>query len=559
MAIGTLAYKIMADHRGFMKNTIATRKELQQSKRLFEATKSPVKKYGEAVDRLAGLHRKGTISTKTFNSALAKQRKAMMDNVTGANTLVGKIGRLVIAYAGFSALKGMVGLAKSAQQDRVAIEAMTGSVERAKTLLDDISEFSTVTPFEPGELRQAARQLLAFSVSADDVLPTLKTMGDLSAGTGRNIGEFINILGKVKDQGKISAETLNEFGLRSVPLTRALAETMGVASGEVRKLASQGKVGFPEMMKALQHLTSEGELFGGAMERQSKTLAGQLSTLTGNVKILASSIGNILVPPITDLVGYGNQVLGWIQKINPETVQWIVKITAMAGGIVLSVLAIGKLIAIGKSLVVTIMAIRSAIITTLAFSGPAGWAQLAVGAAVAAGSIYAVNRLLSGTNKELEEAGKNAKETTKATKALADAGVSSKQLEDQKKLVDEGKRLTESLRTPAEVLKDKIANMNKLVKAGAITWDIYRRGITKARKELDPMKDKLKEASKEKQDFSSIAAFSQKAFDIRFGSKKPEPSKEEKELLAESKKHTSILDRIALKEPPRVIERTVDL
>jgi hypothetical protein len=57
------------------------------------------------------------------------------------------------------------------------------------------------------------------------------------------------------------------------------------------------------------------------------------------------------------------------------------------------------------------------------------------------------------------------------------------ELENLKKAADlreEGKQLTESLRTPGEVLRDEVTKLREMLKAGVISDDTFRRGVLKA-------------------------------------------------------------------------------
>ena len=248
-------------------------------------------------------------NTGRFQKGMKGSTKAVKSfgrAINAAKLQIAGFAGLLGVSGGFAGLGFAVKLAADAEQARVAIANMLKSMAKAKKLIAEIDKFSAVTPFEPGELRESAQKLLAFSVPLRDILPMMKTLGDLSAGTNRRMIEFVNIIGKVKDRGKLSAETLNEFGLRSVPLTAALVKTMGglsentnEARGQIQKLAAAGKVGFADMMKALQSLTTQGGLFGGAMEKQSRTLTGRFSTLTGNIKLFGEAIGEQIIPALT--------------------------------------------------------------------------------------------------------------------------------------------------------------------------------------------------------------------------------------------------------------------
>lgn len=48
--------------------------------------------------------------------------------------------------------------------------------------MSELSEFASKTPFELQGVRENAKQLLAMGVSTQELLPTLKSLGDVSAG-----------------------------------------------------------------------------------------------------------------------------------------------------------------------------------------------------------------------------------------------------------------------------------------------------------------------------------------------------------------------------------------
>ena len=59
---------------------------------------------------------------------------------------------------------------------------MLGSAEASEKLLAELSDFASKTPFELQGIRENAKQLLAMGVSTNELLPTLKSLGDVSAG-----------------------------------------------------------------------------------------------------------------------------------------------------------------------------------------------------------------------------------------------------------------------------------------------------------------------------------------------------------------------------------------
>lgn len=70
-----------------------------------------------------------------------------------------------------------------------------------------------------------------------------------------------------------------------------LAKQFGVAESKVKELVEAGKVGFPKCRSVIENLTNEGGKFGGLMEAQTKTIAGQISNIEDALQMMFNEIG----------------------------------------------------------------------------------------------------------------------------------------------------------------------------------------------------------------------------------------------------------------------------
>lgn len=231
-----------------------------------------------------------------------KQTSMMGGVVSGVMSKINPyLSAMAIAAAALGALTWGTKLAAEAESAHVAFTTLLGSAEQATELMTQLQEFAASTPFQLDELVEGGRKLTAFGVAAGDVVPQMKMLGDLAAGIGAPIGELAEIYGKAKVAGRLMAEDINQLLGRGIPVVQALADTMGVSAGEIKKMVSEGKVGFPELQTALQHLTGEGSMFGGMMEKQSQTLNGLWSTFKDNVAAVMREFANdAIVPALKD-------------------------------------------------------------------------------------------------------------------------------------------------------------------------------------------------------------------------------------------------------------------
>ena len=108
------------------------------------------------------------------------------------------------------------------------------------------------TPFEFPELANATKRLVAYGLAETKVVDTMRRLGDVSAGLGIPMGELADVYGKIKTQGRVFMEDINQLSGRGIPIYKALASTLGVSEDKIRGMVSEGKIGFPEIETAFK-------------------------------------------------------------------------------------------------------------------------------------------------------------------------------------------------------------------------------------------------------------------------------------------------------------------
>lgn len=245
--------------------------------------------------------------------------------------LTGPIGLVTAALgaAGVAGSAGIIKLASDMESLDTQFKVLLGSASAASQMMDQINKFAAKTPFEQMELAKAAKQLLAYGEAQGDVIPTLRKLGDVSALSGARLEDLVNIYGKVRGQGKLTAETLDQFQERGIPIVAELAKHFGIAESEIRGMVSEGKVGFGDVQQAIASLTSEGGRFAGGMEELSKTTGGLWSTVTGNLKTLLAEFGKSIIGAfnLKDVLAGLGDWLGNLaenfQTIAGPTIEWL--------------------------------------------------------------------------------------------------------------------------------------------------------------------------------------------------------------------------------------------
>lgn len=228
-----------------------------------------------------------TISTEAQQQG-SQLDKAFSTPLKNIAKLAGGIG----AGVGLQQLtKQLINIRGEFQKLEVAFETMLGNKEQADTLMQQMIQTAATTPFDLTSVSNGAKQLLAYGIAAEDVNETLIRLGDIAAGLSIPLADLVYLYGTTRAQGRLYTQDLNQFTGRGIPMIGELAKQFGVAESEIREMVEAGKVGFPEVQKVIESLTDEGGKFGGLMEKQSKTLSGQISNLEDSFQQMFNEIG----------------------------------------------------------------------------------------------------------------------------------------------------------------------------------------------------------------------------------------------------------------------------
>jgi len=230
----------------------------------------------------------------------------------------GAIGPLA-AFAGAAGL-GLVGsriVSLGAQMEQTRISFTTflrGNKQAADGLINQLNQFANVTPFTNAKVIQASRTLLAFGMDANEILPTLKFLGDVSAGTGKDLSELGVIFGQIKGAGRLMGQDLLQLINAGFNPLQVISEKTGRSMADLKDDMSKGLISFDMVKQAFKDATSEGGLFFNLMQKQSQSLSGRWSTLVGKLEMIGITLGESAAGPLGNLVNLGIQVVEWFSN-----------------------------------------------------------------------------------------------------------------------------------------------------------------------------------------------------------------------------------------------------
>lgn len=209
----------------------------------------------------------------------------------------------------------IAGLGANAETTRLTFQTMLGSIERGDAMMARLDRFSNSTPYSGDQVNRAAKTLMAFGVKAGNVEETLRAIGDVAAGSGKDfnaLSALSAIYGKVFAKGKADSEALNQMIDAGIPIVEMLGEEFGVSGAQIYEMASKGEISAAAIQRAFQKMSGKGGVYAGMMEKMSGTITGLWGGIIGQLEYAGALIGESLEPITKSILNYFK---GWADTL----------------------------------------------------------------------------------------------------------------------------------------------------------------------------------------------------------------------------------------------------
>ncbi|MEG3040899.1 MAG: hypothetical protein RR891_02770 [Clostridium sp.] len=226
---------------------------------------------------IKGMSKEAQRASKQVTNMTNKFKKNVDEMVNKAAKIAG-IGAMI---GGGLAVKKGFGEAIDLEGYRLQLETATKDTAKAGEIMKYSIDLANKTPFEGGELVSGAAKLEAMGLSATKWLPKI---GDMAAATNKPFDQAIEAF---IDGQAGEMERLKEFGIKKVDIQKRANEMFAGVEviNQKGQIVNQEK--FNEAMVSIME-----EKFVGGMEKQSNSLKGIWSTVTGVTKsALAEMVG----------------------------------------------------------------------------------------------------------------------------------------------------------------------------------------------------------------------------------------------------------------------------
>ncbi|WP_144558539.1 peptidoglycan DD-metalloendopeptidase family protein [Shouchella miscanthi] len=242
-----------------------------------------------------------SISRSVIGGIVSPFREAT-NVVKGYATALGLLSTGALANTGMARLSAI-------ENAGVSLEVMLGDAEKADAFLDDVLTFARTTPFAFPDLAESARNLVAFGMETDKVVPTMQAIGDAAAGAGKG-SQGLNMIaaafGDLQITANASLDPIRRLEGNGVPALKILANQAGISVDEMQKKISSGSIestwAIESLVEGMQNGTDgvagETAAMAGLMERMKDTWTGSVDSLKSSISSTMATIMEPMKPHI---------------------------------------------------------------------------------------------------------------------------------------------------------------------------------------------------------------------------------------------------------------------
>jgi tape measure domain-containing protein len=250
--------------------------------------------------------------SKEYANALAFLNRKYGEVQTTQTGMMGQLKQMAAAYVGFHTVTKSIKLAIEIEDANVAFEVLTGSVNDAKVLFEQVRRFAAASPITFSNAAQATRTLMSFGVEAQRIQPILRMLSDVTGGNNERFKFLTLAFAQMSAAGRLMGQDLLQMINAGFNPLQQISKTTGESLIDLKKRMEDGGISADEVTKAFEAATAEGGMFNGMTERLAETMGGKLNIALSDLEKAGAAAGQAIAPLViamTDGFSESNSVL----------------------------------------------------------------------------------------------------------------------------------------------------------------------------------------------------------------------------------------------------------
>jgi tape measure domain-containing protein len=281
--------------------------ELRKLGRIVQDSVTPIDRYNRDIAILERAHNAGALSAKRHAEALEHlNQKYKQTPQQKTNPMVADLKSTLAQYAGlavaFRGIQTSMSLAATAESNKISLEVLTGSAEKARFLFEGFIALDRSSPLSRQDFSKAAQTLVGYGLAAEQTMPALRALSEVSIGNADRFQSLALAFGQVQANGRLMGQEVLQMVNAGFNPLQEISRTTGTSMLELKKQMENGAISSEMVADAFKSATSEGGRFFEMNERLKNSAAGQYAKMKSDVELLATEIGTNLLPAAKSLM-----------------------------------------------------------------------------------------------------------------------------------------------------------------------------------------------------------------------------------------------------------------
>jgi tape measure domain-containing protein len=263
-------------------------------------------------------------SMSANNANINSVSTSLSNMTTKVSSLFAGIGIALSATSFINFAKSAVQTSASLEQLSISFEVFTGSIEVADIMLAKLKDQALNSPMQFQDITKGAQILMQYGLTAEQVIPISKMLGDVSGGNADKFNRLALAFGQVNAAGRLMGQEARQMINAGFNPLQAISEKTGESMASLSKRMHDGQISVQEVGNAFTYATSEGGRFFGMADKQSQTLQGQFNKLEESITFAMAELGTAISDNLQlgDTISYiseqVNQLTDSLKNLNSE-------------------------------------------------------------------------------------------------------------------------------------------------------------------------------------------------------------------------------------------------
>lgn len=189
-----------------------------------------------------------------------------------------------------------------------SLSILLGDTQKAQEMFEELREYDKISPFDLNQLIASAKEMMAYGIEQEKVVPMMKIFGDIAMGDQEKLSHLALAFAQCSSAGKLMGQDLNQMINAGFNPLEYIAKRTGKTVGELREEMSKGAISVDMVTQAFVDATSAGGRFYNATEIGSQTIQGKMSIMQADFEAFLGEVsqeftnvfGGKIVPTVSD-------------------------------------------------------------------------------------------------------------------------------------------------------------------------------------------------------------------------------------------------------------------